>query len=97
VTTASPTQDVYPRRELCPACERVEVDVIGPGDTWSLCHLCHLEMMDVIVPTIAEVMRDAERHARWLMENPDRSDDAIADAVLVLRRARGEQPLEMAR
>jgi hypothetical protein len=34
----------HPRTEPCPCCEQNPVDVIGPGDTWSLCPPCHLAL-----------------------------------------------------
>lgn len=83
----------YPRKDLCLGCQRVEVDVIGPGDSWPLCHLCHLALQDETQILLAEALGHEEAYMRFMLEDPGMSDDAIADAVLVLRRARGEQPL----
>ncbi len=83
--------DTYPRTELCPCCEQRPVDVVGPGDAWSLCHLCHLALAaeareyDPII-NCGTFDHMAQEYARAAMADPAMSDDAIVDAVLEQRR-----------
>lgn len=80
----------YPRTELCPCCGVAPVDVVGPGDTWSMCPSCHLTLAAEVrdTPTLSEMLRMEEEYMRAAMADPTMSDDAICDAVLDVRRRR---------